>query len=307
MVTSVAELEQPSDSGTADAVAQDAVSAVITVIEPKPGWRTIDFGELWQYRELVYFLTWRDIKVRYKQTIMGAAWAILQPLMTSLVFVILFGKMGGMEVDTTVPYLLFVFAAQIAWQYFATSVSQCGQSLVTSANLISKVYFPRLIVPLASVGAGLVDFLVGVGVLVVLMIAYQFVPPVQIVFLPLFLVGVIVSAVGVGSLLAALTVAYRDFRYVVPFLIQMWMFATPVGYPLNKLTNFLESRGYSRTWELLYFANPMAGMTQGFRWSVLGEPLDMTCLAVSAISACLLLVIGATYFRLVERRFADIV
>jgi lipopolysaccharide transport system permease protein len=304
----VAQLTPPPARETAPPVADPAIAVpAVTVIEPRPGWQAINLAELWKYRELVYFLTWRDIKVRYKQTVMGAAWAIIQPLMTSIVFVILFGKMGGMEADTAVPYLPLVFAAQIAWQFFSTAVAQSGQSLVNSSNLISKVYFPRLIIPVASVGAGLVDFCVALGVLAAILAGYGLFPPMQVVLLPLFLLGVVVTAVGVGSLLAALTVAYRDFRYVIPFLIQMWMFATPVGYPLGKLTSYLESRGYSDNWLLLYFANPMAGFTQGFRWCLLGEPLDPLHLTVSISFALTMLIVGATYFRRVERRFADIV
>lgn len=304
---SVAELAPPPSEDVSQPTSMPVASAAVTVIEPKPGWQAINLAELWKYRELVYFLTWRDVKVRYKQTVMGAAWAIIQPLLTSIVFVILFGKMGGMEADTAIPYLPLVFAAQIAWQFFATSVTQSGQSLVNSANLISKVYFPRLIVPIASVGAGLVDFCVALGVLVVILFSYGLVPPLQVVLLPLFLLGVVVTAVGVGSFLAALTVAYRDFRYVIPFLIQMWMFATPVGYPLGKLISYLEDHDISSDWLLLYFANPMAGFTEGFRWCLLNEPLNPTHLAVSTTVAILTLAVGATYFRRVERRFADIV
>lgn len=304
---SIAELTTETEPPPTAGAPADRSDGPVTVIEPRPGWQAINFAELWQYRELVFFLTWRDIKVRYKQTVMGAAWAIIQPLMTSFVFVVLFGKMGGMEADTTVPYLPLVFSAQLAWHFFAASVNQCGQSLVGSANLISKVYFPRLIIPIASVGAGLVDFCVALGVLGLILLKYGMMPPAQVLLLPLMLLGVIVTAVGVGSFLAALTVAYRDFRYVIGFLIQMWMFATPVGYPLAKLTSELSERGYSQDWLLLYFANPMAGFVQGFRWCLLGEPIELKYLAVSATVALIMLAIGATYFRKVERRFADIV
>jgi lipopolysaccharide transport system permease protein len=305
---SIAELAPETTDQHADSAdAEVRPSDLVTVIEPRPGWQAVNLAELWKYRELVYFLTWRDIKVRYKQTVMGAAWAIIQPLMTSIVFVILFGKMGGMEAHTTVPYLPLVLTAQIAWQYFAASVTQCGNSLVSSSNLISKVYFPRLIIPMAAVGAGLVDFLIACGLLAVVMLGYGMLPPVQVVLVPLFLLGIIVTSVGVGSFLAALTVAYRDFRYVIGFMIQMWMFATPVGYSFGDVTRILSERGYSQDWLLLYFANPMAGFVQGFRWCLLGEPLPPQYLAISVSVAVVMLFVGAIYFRRTERRFADIV
>ena len=303
-----AELEKPSSSPS-ESTSTDADSTVSlrTVIEARPGWQAVNLKELWQYRELVFFLTWRDIKVRYKQTVMGAAWAIIQPLMTSIVFVILFGKFGRMEENTNLPFFPLVFASQIAWQFFAASISQSGQSLVSSANLISKVYFPRLIVPIASVGAGLVDFTIALGVMALILFGSGLIPPLQVVLLPLFLLGVIVTAIGVGSLLAALTVAYRDFRYVIPFLVQMWMFASPVGYPLVQVTGYLQDNGISESWMWLYFANPMAGFAQGFRWCLLGAPFELKYLAISTTMALLILTIGLAYFRKVERRFADIV
>jgi lipopolysaccharide transport system permease protein len=279
----------------------------VTIIEPTQGLRGLNLAELWRYRELSFFLALRDIQVRYKQTVMGAAWAVMQPLLTSVVFVILFGVMGRMREDTALPYLAFVFAGQIAWQFFATAITQCGQSLINSANVISKVYFPRLIIPVAAVGSGIVDFLVGLGMMFIILAAYGLMPPLQVLLLPLMLLGVVVSAVGIGALLAALTVAYRDFRYVVPFLVQMWMFATPVGYPLTKLVNALNNYGFSDWWLILYFANPMAGYVQGFRWCLLGEPIDFFHFSISATLSVLLLLIGTAYFRRMERRFADVV
>lgn len=298
---SVAELEPPS-------IEPPAPSPPVTVIEPRPGWQAVNLAELWKYRELIYFLTWRDVKVRYKQTVMGAAWAVIQPLLTSLMFVVLFGVMGKMSDDTLVPYLAFVFAAQMAWQFFQSAVTQSGQSLVSSANLISKVYFPRLIVPIAAVGAGLVDFAMSVGVMAIILAAYGIVPPLQVLLLPVLILCVLMTSVGVGALLSALTVVYRDFRYVVPFMVQMWMLATPVGYPLRKVYELFDYVGLSHSWLPAYFfLNPMAGMVQGFRWCLLDEPLDPVWLAASCCSAALLLICGAVYFRKVERRFADIV
>ena len=303
---SVAELEPPSIR-TLPPTASDEPPPV-TVIEPRPGWQPVNFAELWKYRELIYFLTWRDVKVRYKQTVMGAAWAVIQPLLTSVVFVVLFGVMGGMSKDATLPYLALVFAGQMAWQFFQTALTQSGQSLVSSANLISKVYFPRLIVPIAAVGAGLVDFSMSVGVMAVILFAYGIVPPLQVLLLPMMCLGLLVVAVGVGSLLSALTVAYRDFRYVVPFLVQMWMFATPVGYMLSEVYKLFDLAGVDRSWITLYcFVNPMAGFVLGFRWCLLDQPAEPAWLAASFASAVLLLAVGAAYFRKVERRFADIV
>ncbi|MBX3439266.1 MAG: ABC transporter permease [Planctomycetaceae bacterium] len=301
--------DRPSHSADAPGAAlPHPESTAVTIIEPRPGWRPVNLAELWRYRELVYFLTWRDVKVRYKQTVMGAAWAVIQPLLTSLVFVVLFGVMGRMNADTTVPYLAFVFAGQMAWQFFQSAVVQSGQSLVSSANLISKVYFPRLIVPMASVGAGLVDFMMSLGVMATILAAYLLAPPLQVLLLPLMLIGVVTTALGVGSLLAALTVAYRDFRYVVPFLVQMWMLTTPVGYPFSRIEGLFNKAGLPDWWFGVYFfLNPMAGYVEGFRWCLLGTPLHFGMLALSACSSVLLLVIGAMYFRRVERRFADIV
>ncbi len=308
METSVAQLEQPHGSIEPGIASVDDGPVLATVIEPKPGWRAIDFAELWQYRELVYFLTWRDIKVRYKQTVMGAAWAVLQPLLTSAVFVVLFGVMGNMREDTDIPYLALVFAGQMGWQFFQTAVTQSGQSLVAGANLISKVYFPRLIVPMAAVGAGLVDFAISLGVMAVILLAYSIVPPIQALLFPLLVVGVVITALGVGSLLAALTVAYRDFRYVVPFLMQIWMLATPVGYSMGTVNRMLDEFKIGDSWLSCYFfLNPMAGFVQGMRWCLLDEPLDPFHLGASVLSAVILLVIGTVYFRRVERRFADIV
>lgn len=213
----------------------ETAQPAVTVIEAKTGWRALDLGELWRYRELVYFLIWRDIKVRYKQTVLGAAWAILQPVMTMLVFTIFFGRLGGMSQLTTQAYPVFVYAALLPWQLFSTSVSASGNSLVGSANMISKVYFPRLAVPLAAMGPSVIDFLISCGVMALLMAWYGVVPGASVLLLPLLVVGTLIATLGVGTILSALTVSYRDFRYVVPFMIQLWMFASPVAYPLEKV------------------------------------------------------------------------
>ena len=276
----------------------DSSEVPFAEITPAPRWRAIALGELWRYRELAYFLAWRDVKVRYKQTVLGVAWAVLQPVMTMIVFTVFFGRLGGMAEATEVPYPIFVYAALLPWQFFATAVAQSGASLVGASNLISKVYFPRLIVPLASTGAALVDLAVSFGVMALLMVWYGYVPTLATLALPLLVLAVLIAALGVGTLLAGLTVAYRDFRYVVPFLVQMWMLASPVAYPLSEVPD---------RWRAVYALNPMAGIIGAFRASLLGEPMPWSELAISLTVALVALVGGAYYFRSVERRFADIV
>ena len=266
--------------------------------EARPGWRAVDFQELWRYRELLYFLAWRDVKVRYKQTVLGAMWAVLQPVMTMLVFTIFFGRFGGMDQNVQGSYAVFVYAGLLPWQFFASLVNQSGQSLVSSANLISKIYFPRLFIPLAPVGSGLVDFTVSFCVMLVLMFSHSVSITPAILLLPLFLFGTAVAAVGMGTLLAALVIAYRDFRYVIGFMVQLWMFASPVAYPLHVVPE---------KYQLWYALNPMVGMIAGFRFALLGEPFPVGCFAISAAVSLVLLLVGVLYFRRVERRFADII
>lgn len=269
------------------------------VIEAQKGWVAINWSEIWRYRELLYFLTWRDVKIRYKQTVLGGAWAILQPLANTLVFTLLFGKLAGLDQKTGgVPYAVYVYTAQLAWTFFANSVNNSSNSLVGSSNLISKVYFPRLIIPLAAVGAGLVDFAVSAVVLLGMMLYFRTGLSPQILLTPLFLLGTILCATGVGTLLSALTVAYRDFRYVVPFMVQLWFFATPVIYPNSMIP---------APWRSLMFLNPMTGLVDGFRSAFLGLPIHWgnTSLSLGISLACFLL--GSAYFRRVERRFADVI
>ncbi len=269
------------------------------VIEPPSGWIAINWSEIWRYRELLYFLTWRDVKIRYKQTALGAAWAILQPVMTMIVFSLFFGKLAGLGDKTGgVPYPIYVYAGLLPWTFFANSIGNCGNSLVGSSNLITKVYFPRLIIPIAAVGAGLVDLAVSFTVLLGLMVYYGIAPSAQILFVPLFLAGTVLCATGVGTLLSALTVAYRDFRYVVPFMVQLWMFITPVIYPSSVVPE---------QYRWLLALNPMSGLIEGFRAAFLNRPLDWPHIGVSLCIALLAFIAGATYFRSVERRFADII
>lgn len=288
---------RPPPANTPGAPAAPAAPRA-TVIAPSRGWRSLDFRELWQYRELLYFLTWRDVAVRYKQTLLGASWAILQPLATMVVFSLFFGKLAGMPSDG-LPYPLFSFAALVPWTFFAGGLAQSSNSLVGSANLIRKVYFPRLVVPLGSVLAGAVDFGLAFVVLLALMAWYGAVPGLAILTLPFFFLLAFVTSVGAGLWLSALNVQFRDVRHIVPFLAQIWLFATPIAYPSSLLDGH---------WRVLYGLNPMVGVVEGFRWSLLGsgEPPGAVTL-VSSLASLLLLVSGAYTFRRMERTFADIV
>lgn len=281
------------------AAAIEDVELPLQVIEPPKGWVGINWGEIWRYRELLYFLTWRDVKIRYKQTALGAAWAILQPVMTMIVFTVFFGRMAGLAEKTGgIPYPIFALTGLLPWTFFATSIANGGNSLVGSANLITKVYFPRLVIPLASVGAALVDLGVSFSVLLVMMVYYKVEVTWQLLLVPLFLAGTLLAATGVGSLLSALTVEYRDFRYVVPFLTQMWMFVSPVIYPPSIVPERFRP---------LLALNPMAGIIDGFRAAFLGRPFDWGNIAISLVVAALFFLAGAAYFRKVERRFADVI
>lgn len=267
-------------------------------IEPSRGWVSLKLNELWEYRELLYFLTWRDIKVRYKQTALGVAWAIIQPLFTMLVFTLFFGRLAKIPSDG-IPYPIFNFAALVPWTFFANGLTQSANSLVGSSNLLTKVYFPRLCIPLATVLSGVVDFAFAFVVLLLLMMFYGVVPTLNIVWLPFFLLLALVTSLGVGLWLAALNVQYRDVRYIVPFLTQFWMLATPVAYPSSLMKD---------PWRTIYGINPMVGVVEGFRWALLGtKTAPGPMIWVSALAALLLLISGAFYFRRMEKTFADVV
>jgi lipopolysaccharide transport system permease protein len=270
----------------------------LTVIEAKKGWVRIDLKQIWNYRELFYFLTKRDIKVRYKQTVLGGLWAIIQPFFTMVVFTLFFGKLAKVPSDG-IPYPLFVYAGLLPWTYFANALSSSGNSLVGSANLITKVYFPRLIIPASASLAGLVDFFIAMSILGVMMIYYQFMPGIGILLFP-FLIGLtFLCAVGVGLWLSALNVQYRDIRYAIPFVIQLWMFVSPVIYPVSMV-------GEKYQW--LLALNPMGGVISAFRASLLGhQPIDWSLLIISAVIIVLLFLSGIFYFKRMERTFADIV
>ena len=270
----------------------------VLIIEPSRGWVSLNLRELCEYRELLYFLTWRDIKVRYKQTALGAAWAIIQPLFTMLVFSLFFGRLAKIPSDG-IPYPIFSFCALLPWNYFSGAFSRSSGSLVGSAHLISKVYFPRLVIPVSSLLSGLLDFAIAFVILIGLMFWYGIAPTIAVLWLPALLLMAVGTALGVGLWLGALNVQYRDVQYLVPFLGQVWMYATPVVYPASLIPE---------RWRPLYGLNPMAGVVEGFRWSLLGHgypPGPM--MIVSVLMTVVLLITGAYYFRRMERTFADIV
>jgi lipopolysaccharide transport system permease protein len=270
----------------------------ITVIRPSRGWRALDLRELWNYRELTYFLVWRDIKVRYKQTALGASWAIIQPFFTMVIFSLFFGRLAGVPSDD-LPYPVFSFAALVPWTFFATGLTMSANSLVQSQELLKKVYFPRLAIPLAPIVGGLVDFALAFVVLLGMMWFYGIVPGWGLLFVPPLLLLALVTSLGVGLWLSALNVQYRDVRYAVPFLVQIWLFATPIAYPSSLLDD---------PWRTVYAVNPMVGVVEGFRWALLGaDTAPGPMILVSSVVAVVILAGGALYFRRMERTFADVV
>ena len=270
----------------------------VTVIRPSRGWASLNLREVWEYRELLGFLVWRDVKVRYKQTLLGAAWAILQPVATMVVFSLFFGRLAGVPSDG-VPYPVFSLAGLVPWTFFAQGLAQSANSLVGSQNLITKVYFPRLAIPAATVLSGLVDFALAFLILIGMMIGYGIVPTLRILWIVPLMVLAFATALGVGLWLSALNVQFRDVRYLVPFLAQIWLLATPIAYPSSLL---------SEPWRTVYGLNPMAGVVEGFRWALLGtSPAPGPIVLASAVAALVLLASGAFYFRRMERTFADVV
>ena len=281
---------------TVDRPAQGALHR--TRIEPSSGWGSLNLAELWAHRELVYFLTWRDVKVRYKQTALGAIWAIIQPIMTMAVFALFFGRLAKVPSDG-VPYPLFAFTALVPWMFFSNGLTQASNSLVHNANLLTKVYFPRLAIPISTVMAGALDFVLSFVVLVAFVAYYGITPTANVVWLPLFALLALVTSLGVGLWAAAINVQFRDVRYTIPFLTQFWMFGTPVAYPSSLLPE---------PWRTVFGINPMVGVVEGFRWSLVGaKTAPGPIIALSSLVAVALLVSGAYYFRRMERTFADIV
>lgn len=272
-------------------------SSQVTVIRPLKGWQILGLNELWSYRDLWLTLISRDVKVRYKQTVLGIAWAVIQPLVTMAIFTLIFSRLAKIPSDG-IPYPVFVFSGLLAWQLFATSIGNAGGSLVGAASLITKVYFPRILVPLSAMGVACVDFLIASVVLLLLMAIYGFTPDWHILLLPLLLIGLMAAATGMGLWLSAVTVRYRDFRFVIPFMVQIWMYLTPVVYPVS----FLPEQ-----WRWLLYLNPLAGWIDGIRAAFLGQPMDVPGLLISALLSLVMLLLGLVYFARVERRFADVI
>jgi lipopolysaccharide transport system permease protein len=269
-----------------------------TVITPPAGWASLNLRELWDYRELLYFLVWRDIKVRYKQTGLGVAWAVLQPLLTMVVFSLFFGRLAGVPSDG-IPYPIFSFAALVPWTFFSYGLSQSANSVVGDQQLVTKVYFPRLAIPTATVLSGVVDFALAFVILLGMMLYYGVTPTLHALWVVPLLLLAFVTALGAGLWLAALNVQYRDVRYTVPFLTQFWLFATPIAYPSSLL---------GEPWRTVYGINPMVGVVEGFRWALLGtDTAPGPAIAVSSLAALLVLVGGAFYFRRMEDTFADVI
>lgn len=291
-------LPSNGNSGNLEIASLGEIRKPTVVVEPISGLFHLDLQAVWHYRELLYFLIWRDVKVRYKQTTIGAAWAILQPLMTMVVLTLIFGNFAKIPSDG-LPYPIFAFTALLPWNYFSQAVSHSGESLVGNARLISKVYFPRLIVPISAALAPLVDFAIAFVVLVAMMTWYGIAPTWGMLALPLFLLLALLTALAVGLWLSAFNVRYRDVRHTIPFLIQFWMFASPVAYPISLVPE---------KWRLLYSLNPMAGVIEGFRWALLGkESPDFSVMALSAGVVLAILIGGLVYFARVEQTFADVI
>jgi lipopolysaccharide transport system permease protein len=252
--------------------------------------------DIWRYRELFYILSWRDIKVRYKQTVIGAAWSVIRPVLTTVIFTIVFSKVAKVGYEGAAPYALMVYAGMLPWQFFSSALTEASTSLIGNTNLISKVYFPRLIVPASAVITTLVDFAISFLILLVLLLLYRFAPPVKILFIPVFIILTFLAAFGSGLYITALNVKYRDFRYIIPFIVQFGLYITPVGFVSSTI---------SGKWRLLYSLNPMVGIVDGFRWCILGDEIYWPGLFISVLVIVFLLWLGVWYFRHTEKSFAD--
>lgn len=273
--------------------------STITYIKPSKGFSARKLITLWEYRELLYFFIWRDIKVRYKQTIIGIAWAIIQPLCAMLLFTLVFGRLAKIPSDN-IPYPLFAYTALVPWLFFANGLSNCSESMVSSSNLIKKIYFPRLTIPLSAVLSGAVDFTLAFIVLLLMMPFFGITPGINIIWIPFFILLAFITCLGVGLWLTTMNVLFRDVRYVIPFLIQLWLFASPVVYPSSML---------DEPWRSIYGINPMVGVIEGFRWSLLGttENAPGTILIVSTFVSLFILFTGIIFFGRMEKKFADVI
>lgn len=281
-------------TGTVDT---SRTAAPVTVIEPTKGWVPIDLHELWEFRDLLYFFTWRDIKIRYKQTILGFSWAIIQPLLAMLIFTLFFGKLANIPSDG-IPYPIFAYTALLPWTLFSESITRSTNSTVINANIIKKVYFPRIALPLSSVLSPLVDFAIAFTILILMMVYYGIAPTVNVFMLPVFLLLAVATSLGIGLWLSALNAMYRDFQYVVPFMVQIWMFASPVVYPASMIPE---------AYRWIYGLNPMTGVIEGFRWALLGTDAPGSIILASVAISLLILVTGSFYFRRMQKTFADMV
>ncbi|RPI84702.1 MAG: ABC transporter permease [Chloroflexi bacterium] len=271
---------------------------LIVHIKPRNKWASLKLDDLWRYRELLYFFAWRDLKVRYKQTVLGAAWAVLQPFLTMVVFSIFFGRLAEIPSDN-LPYPVFAYSALVPWTFFANSLTHASNSIVSNAGMVKKTYFPRLTLPVATVMTGLIDFTLALCVLIGMMLYFRIVPTINIVWLPLLLLLALITSLGASLWFAALNVRFRDVRYIVPFLVQFWLFLTPIAYPSSLVPE---------QWRLIYSLNPMVGVVEGFRWALLGtDTTPGPIIIVSSLVALFMLVAGTFYFRNMERSFADIV
>ena len=276
----------------------ESKDAVVIRIEPSKGWVPLKLTELWEYRELLYFLIWRDLKVRYKQSVLGATWAIIQPFFTMVVFSLFFGKLAKMPSDG-IPYPIFSYAALVPWSFFANGLNQASNSLVGNSNLIQKIYFPRMSMPIASVSGGFVDFILAFIMLIGMIFYYGMVPTINVIWLPFFLMLAFITSLGASLWLSAMYVQFRDVRHIIPFLTQIWLFATPIAYPSSLLPE---------PWRTLYGINPMVGVVEGFRWALLGaNTAPGPIIIVSSFTAMGLLISGAFYFRRMEKTFADVI
>jgi homopolymeric O-antigen transport system permease protein len=291
---------QPASEGqlkSSTAARPDLPKEPVVIIEPNQVWNAINLRDLWSFRELLYFLTWRDVKVKYKQTVLGVAWAIIQPLVTMLIFTLFFGRLAGVPSDN-IPYPLFAYAGLLAWTFFANAITASGNSLVGSAHLITKVYFPRMIIPSASVAAGLLDFAIAFVILIVLMIYYRVMPTWNLLLFPAMVLLTTLLALGMGMWLSALNVKYRDVRFALPFIVQLWMFVSPVIYPSSFLPGKLR-------W--VFALNPLTGVIEGYRSALFGRPFNWIALGSSAMITLILLIYSSYSFHRMEKSFADIV
>lgn len=278
-----------------------ASDQVVTELIIEPGRSEKNYWkDIWRYRELFYILSWRDIRVRYKQTVIGAAWGVIRPLLTMLIFTFVFGRLANLSGKGGPPYDIVVFAGLLPWQFFSNALSEASGSLIGNVNLISKIYFPRLIIPASSIITSLVDFGISFVLLILIMVFHRFVPPIQVLFLPLFLILAFLFSFGVGLYVTALNVKYRDVRYIIPFVVQFGIYITPVGY-----SSQIIAEKYSENMRLLFSLNPMVGVIDGFRWCILGDPMYWPGFIASVVITVLFCFIGIRYFRRTEKTFAD--